>query len=148
MSPALNSGRALRPTCRKPRVIIKEINDKKHEPVEVLSIDVPENFSGKVIELVSQRKGDMTTMEPKGDLMHLEFRIPSRGLIGLRTLIINGTAGEAVMSHRFEEYESWKGDIASKTKGALIVKETGDTVAYSIDKFQDRGIFFVPPGVE
>ncbi|MEY4926373.1 MAG: GTP-binding protein TypA [Bacteroidota bacterium] len=132
----------------KPRVIIKEIEGKKHEPVEILSIDVPETFSGKVIELVSQRKGDMTIMEPKGDLMHLEFRIPSRGLIGLRTLIINGTAGEAVMSHRFEEYESWKGDIPNKTKGALIVKETGDTVAYSIDKFQDRGIFFVPAGVE
>ncbi len=132
----------------KPRVIIKEIDNRKHEPVELLTIDVPENFSGKVIELVSQRKGDMTTMEPKGDLMHLAFRIPSRGLIGLRTLIINGTAGEAVMSHRFEEYEAWKGDIASKTKGALIVKETGETVAYSIDKFQDRGIFFVPPGVE
>ncbi len=132
----------------KPRVIIKEIDNRKHEPVELLTIDVPENFSGKVIELVSQRKGDMTTMEPKGDLMHLAFRIPSRGLIGLRTLIINGTAGEAVMSHRFEEYEPWKGDIASKTKGALIVKEMGETVAYSIDKFQDRGIFFVPPGVE
>lgn len=132
----------------KPRVIIKEVDGRKHEPVEILSIDVPDTASGKVIELVSQRRGDMTIMEPKGDLMHLEFRIPSRGLIGLRTLIINGTAGEAVMSHRFEEYEAWKGDIASKTKGALIVKETGDTVAYSIDKFQDRGIFFVPPGVE
>ncbi len=132
----------------KPRVIIKEVDGKKHEPVEILSIDVPETYSGKVIELVSQRKGDMTIMEPKGDLMHLEFRIPSRGLIGLRTLIINGTAGGAVMSHRFEEYEAWKGDIASKTKGALIVKDTGDTVAYSIDKFQDRGIFFVEPGVE
>ncbi|BDS09550.1 translational GTPase TypA [Aureispira anguillae] len=132
----------------KPRVIIKEIEGKKHEPVELLSIDVPENFSGKVIELVSQRKGDMTIMEPKGDLMHLEFNIPSRGIIGLRTMILNGTAGEAVMTHRFLDYEPWKGEIEGRSKGAFIAMENGTSIPYSMDKLQDRGKFFIPTGVD
>jgi GTP-binding protein len=132
----------------KPRVIVKEIDGKKHEPVELLSIDVPENYSGKVIELVSQRKGDMTIMEPKGDLMHLEFNIPSRGIIGLRTLVLNGTAGEAVMTHRFLQYEPWKGAIEGRNKGAFIAMENGTSIPYSMDKLQDRGRFFIPTGVE
>ncbi|WMX16457.1 MULTISPECIES: translational GTPase TypA [unclassified Aureispira] len=132
----------------KPRVIIKEIDGKKHEPVELLSIDVPETYSGKVIELVSQRKGDMTIMEPKGDLMHLEFNIPSRGIIGLRTNILNGTAGEAVMTHRFLQYEPWKGEIEGRSKGAFIAMENGTSIPYSMDKLQDRGKFFIPTGVD
>lgn len=132
----------------KPRVIVKEIDGKKHEPVELLSIDVPEHFSGKVIELVSQRKGDMTIMEPKGDLMHLEFNIPSRGIIGLRTNILNGTAGEAVMTHRFLDYEPWKGHIEGRSKGAFIAMENGTSIPYSMDKLQDRGKYFIPTGVD
>ena len=132
----------------KPRVIVKEIDGQKHEPVELLSIDVPESYSGKVIELVSQRKGDMTIMEPKGDLMHLEFNIPSRGIIGLRTQVLNGTAGEAVMTHRFLQYEPWKGPIEGRNKGAFIAMENGTSIPYSMDKLQDRGRFFIPTGVE
>jgi GTP-binding protein len=132
----------------KPRVIVKEVDGKKHEPIELLSIDVPENFSGKVIELVSQRKGDMTIMEPKGDLMHLEFNIPSRGIIGLRTNVLNGTAGEAVMTHRFLQYEPWKGDIEGRSKGAFIAMENGTSIPYSMDKLQDRGKYFIQTGVD
>ena len=132
----------------KPRVIIKEIDGKKHEPVELLSIDVPENFSGKVIELVSQRKGDMTVMEPKGDLMHLEFNIPSRGIIGLRTMILNSTAGEASMTHRFMDFEPWKGPIDGRIKGAFISMENGVSIPYSMDKLQDRGKFFIATGMD
>ena len=131
----------------KPQVIVKQIDGKKHEPVELLSIDVPESFSGKVIELVSQRKGDMTIMEPKGDLMHLEFNIPSRGIIGLRTIILNSTSGEASMTHRFSGYELWKGHIDGRTKGAFIALENGTSIPYSMDKLQDRGKFFIPTGV-
>ncbi len=132
----------------KPRVIVKEIDGKKNEPIELLSIDVPENYSGKVIELVSQRKGDMTIMEPKGDLMHLEFQIPSRGIIGLRTNVLNGTAGEAVMTHRFLKYEPWKGPIEGRNKGAFIAMENGTSIPYSMDKLQDRGKFFIETGVD
>ncbi|MBC7412817.1 MAG: translational GTPase TypA [Bacteroidia bacterium] len=131
-----------------PRVLIKEINGTKHEPIEILSIDVPESSSGKVIELVSQRKGDMTIMQPKGDLIQLEFEIPSRGIIGLRTNLLTATAGEAIISHRLKGYEPWKGDIAGRSAGSLISKEKGTTVAYAIDKLQDRGRFFVEPGDE
>ncbi len=131
----------------KPKVIIKEIDGRKYEPVEILAIDVPENYSGKAIELVTQRKGDMTIMEPKGDLMHLEFEIPSRGIIGLRTNILNATAGEAIMTHRFKEFEPWKGPIPGRNKGTLIVLESGTTIPYALDKLQDRGRFFVMPGV-
>jgi GTP-binding protein len=131
-----------------PQVIIKEIDGVKNEPMEILSIDVPEESSGKVIELVSQRKGDMLVMEPKGDLLHLEFDIPARGIIGLRNNILTATAGEAIMAHRFKAYEPWKGPIPGRNAGVLISKEKGTAVAYSIDKLQDRGSFFIEPGDE
>lgn len=129
-----------------PRVIVKEIDGQKCEPIETLSVDVPENYAGKVIELVTQRKGDLLIMEPKGDLQHLEFKIPSRGLIGLRNNMLTATAGGAIMNHRFEAYEPWKGDIPGRIAGSLISKENGTSIAYSIDKLQDRGRFFVEPG--
>ncbi len=132
----------------KPRVIVKEIDGKKHEPIELLSIDVPENYAGKVIELATQRKADMTIMEPKGDLMHLEFHIPSRGIIGLRTAVLNSTAGEAVMTHRFVEFQPWKGEIPGRLKGAIISLEQGSSIPYSMDKLKDRGTFFIPTGVD
>ena len=130
----------------KPRVIIKEIDGRRHEPIELLSIDTPDEFSGKIIELATQRKGEMTIMEPKGDLMHLEFMIPSRGIIGLRTMVLNSTAGEAVMSHRFVEFQPWKGEVPSRLKGSLISLEKGTSIPYSMDKLKDRGFFFIPPG--
>ncbi|MDA8972403.1 translational GTPase TypA [Saprospiraceae bacterium] len=132
----------------KPQVIIKEIDGVKCEPVELLSIDVPEEVSGKVIEAVSNRKGEMTIMEPKGDLMHLEFEMPSRGIIGIRNQILTLTAGEAIMSHRFIKYDAWKGDLPSRNKGVLIAHETGTTIPFAMFKLQDRGKFFVPPGVD
>ncbi|CAN5223193.1 translational GTPase TypA [soil metagenome] len=131
-----------------PQVIIKEIDGVKHEPIEILTIDTPEATSGKVIELVSQRKGEMLVMEPKGDLIHMEFEIPARGIIGLRNNILTGTAGEAIIAHRFKGYEPWKGHIPGRNSGVLIAKEKGTAVAYSIDKLQDRGTFFVNPGEE
>ena len=132
----------------KPQVIIKEIDGIKCEPVELLSIDVPEEVSGKVIEAVSNRKGEMTIMEPKGDMMHLEFEMPSRGIIGIRNQILTLTAGEAIMSHRFIKYDAWKGDLPSRNKGVLIAHETGTTIPFAMFKLQDRGKFFVPPGVD
>ncbi|MFK8009844.1 MAG: translational GTPase TypA [Saprospiraceae bacterium] len=132
----------------KPQVIIKEIDGVKCEPVELMSIDVPEGVSGKVIEAVSNRKGEMTIMEPKGDLMHLEFEMPSRGIIGIRNQILTLTAGEAIMSHRFIKYDAWKGDLPSRNKGVLIAHETGTTIPFAMFKLQDRGKFFVPPGVD
>ncbi len=131
-----------------PTVIIKEIDGKKHEPVEALNIDVPQQYASKVIELVSQRKGEMLVMEPKEDVTHLEFSIPSRGLIGLRTLILNASAGEAVMAHRFNSYEPWKGNITSRINGTLLSMDTGTVIAYSLSNLQDRGRFFVSPGDE
>ncbi len=131
-----------------PQVIIKEIDGVKHEPIEVLSVDVPESTSGKVIELVSQKKGEMLIMEPKGDLIHMEFDIPARGLIGLRNNVLTATAGEAIMAHRFKAYEPWKGPIPGRIAGVLVAKDKGAAVAYSIDKLQDRGSFFVSPGDE
>ncbi|HEU4716658.1 MAG TPA: translational GTPase TypA, partial [Bacteroidia bacterium] len=116
--------------------------------VETLSIDAPELVSGKVIELVSQKKGEMLVMEPKGDLIHMEFDIPARGLIGLRNNILTATAGEAIMAHRFKAFEPWKGNIPGRIAGVLIAKDKGTAVAYSIDKLQDRGSFFVSPGEE
>ena len=126
-----------------PRVIVKEIDGVKHEPVEVLTVNTPMECTGKVIEFVSQRKGEMLVMEPKGDLVHMEFDIPSRGLIGLRNAILTATAGEAIMAHRFKAFEPWKGNIPGRIAGVLISKEKGMAVAYSIDKLQDRGKFFV-----
>ncbi|MCX2431848.1 MULTISPECIES: translational GTPase TypA [unclassified Pedobacter] len=131
-----------------PQVIVKEIDGKKHEPIETLIVDVPAEVSGKVIELVTQRKGELLIMEPKGDLQHLEFEIPSRGIIGLRNNVLTATAGEAIMAHRFKAYEPWKGTIPGRLNGVLVSMEKGQTTAYSIDKLQDRGRFFVDPGVD
>ncbi len=129
-----------------PQVIIKEINGVKHEPIEELTIDVPEESSGKCIEYVTRRKGVMKSMEPKNDRFLLRFDIPSRGIIGLRSNILTATQGEAIMTHRFNGYEPWKGDIAGRQNGSLIVMETGTAIAYSLDNLQDRGTFFVEPG--
>ncbi|MBN2165291.1 MAG: translational GTPase TypA [Marinilabiliaceae bacterium] len=128
-----------------PRVIIKEIAGEKHEPIEELTIDLPDEFSGKAIEMVTQRKGEMLTMERKGERVHLEFHIPSRGIIGLRSNMLTATAGEAVMAHRFIEFQPWKGNIEKRLNGSLIAMETGTAFAYAIDKLQDRGKFFIHP---
>ncbi len=129
----------------KPQVIEKEIEGVKCEPYETLVIDVPEDFSGKAIELVTQRKGDLLIMEPKGDLQHLEFDIPSRGLIGLRNNMLTATSGQAIMTHRFREFLPFKGEINSKLKGALISMEQGPATGFAINRLQDRGRFFVAP---
>ena len=129
-----------------PKVIVKMIDGQKCEPVEVLAIETTEESAGKVIEAVSKRKGEMIMMHAKGDRTHLEFNIPSRGIIGLRTNILNITQGEAIMSHRFKAYEPWKGDIPSRINGVLIVHETGTSIAYAMDKLQDRGFFFIGTG--
>jgi len=131
-----------------PQVIIKEIDGAKCEPIETLIVDVPAEVSGKVIELVTQRKGELLVMEPKGDLQHLEFEIPARGIIGLRNNVLTATAGEAIMAHRFKAYEPWKGNIPGRLNGVLVSMEKGATTAYSIYKLQDRGRFFIEPGVE
>nr|WP_319273366.1 translational GTPase TypA [uncultured Draconibacterium sp.] len=131
-----------------PQVIIKEIDGKKCEPIEALTVQVPDEFSGKVIELVTARKGDIANIEVKDDRAHLEFYIPSRGLIGLRNQMLTATEGEAIMAHRLKGYEPWKGELGVKRNGALISLETGTSIAYSIDKMQDRGRFFVEPGEE
>ena len=133
-------------TVGQPQVIVKLINGAKHEPYEILVVDVPDQYSGKVIDLVTQRKGEMLVMETKGQMQHLEFEIPSRGLIGLRSTMLTGTAGEAVMAHRFSEYKPWKGPIPGRNNGVLLSKTTEKTTGYSIDKLQDRGRFFVDPG--
>ncbi len=131
-----------------PKVIIKEIDGKKHEPIEALTVQVPEEFSGKVIELVTARKGDILNIEVSDERSHLEFNIPARGLIGLRNQMLTATEGEAIMAHRFAGYEPWKGELGVKRNGALISLETGTAIPYSIDKMQDRGKFFVNPGEE
>jgi GTP-binding protein len=135
-------------TIGQPTVLVKEVDGKKHEPYEILVVDVPSEFSGKVIDLVTQRKGEMLVMETKGEIQHLEFEIPSRGLIGLRSNMLTNTAGEAVMAHRFLEYKPWKGPIPGRNNGVLLSKNQASTTAYSIDKLQDRGSFFVDPGEE
>ncbi len=131
-----------------PQVIVKEIDGKKCEPIEVLTVDVPQESASKVIDLVTQRKGNLMLMEAKGDLTHIEFEIPARGIIGLRNNVLTATAGEAIMAHRFKDYEPWKGPIPSRIAGVLISKDKGTAVAYSIDKLQDRGKFFVEAGDE
>lgn len=133
-------------TVGQPQVIVKVIDGKKCEPFENLVVDVPAEYSGKVIDLVTQRKGEMQVMETKGEMQHLEFEIPSRGLIGLRSNMLTGTAGEAVMAHRFIGYKPWKGFIQSRNNGVIISKNQERTTAYSLDKLQDRGSFFVDPG--
>ena len=131
-----------------PKVIIREIGAEKCEPIEILSIDMPEETSGKAIELVSKRKGELLKMERKGDRIHLEFNIPSRGIIGLRNQVLTATAGEAIMTHRFLEYAPWKGEIEKRINGSLIAIETGEAIAYALHKLQDRGKYFVDPGEE
>lgn len=128
-----------------PQVVIKEIDGFKNEPVELLYVNVAEEFSGKVIEIVTRRKGDILNIEKKNDRINLEFKITARGLIGLSNPILTATEGEAVISHRFKGYEPWKGTIQAKRNGALIAMETGTAIAYSLDKLQDRGRFFIEP---
>lgn len=130
-----------------PQVLFKEgENGERLEPVETLVVDVPEETAGKVIELATQRKAELLIMEPKGDLQHLEFNIPSRGLIGLRSNVLTATQGEAIMNHRFKSYEPYKGPIPGRINGSMISMANGPAVAYAIDKLQDRGVFFVDPG--
>lgn len=129
-----------------PQVIFKEINGVKSEPMEELTIDLPESDAGKAIETVSQRKGEMTNMDPKGDRMILKFMIPARGIIGLRNYLLNVTAGEAIVTHRYKEYQPYKGEIPGRINGSLIVMEQGEAIAYSLHNLQDRGKFFIEPG--
>ncbi len=131
-----------------PQIITKVIDGKKNEPVELLKVQVPEAFSGKVIELVSRRRGDLFHIENKRDRIIMEFEIPARGLIGLRNPVLTATEGEAVMAHRFKAFEPWKGDIPGRNNGSLIAMETGLAITYSIDKLQDRGKFFIEPNDE
>ena len=126
-----------------PQVIIKEIDGMKCEPVEALSVNVPEEYSSKVIDMVTRRKGEIISMETQNDRIHIEFQIPSRGIIGLRNNVLTATAGEAIMAHRFLEFQPWKGDIERRTNGSLIAIESGTAYAYAIDKLQDRGRFFI-----
>ena len=131
-----------------PKVILKEIDGKKCEPIEMLTVQVPEQFAGRVIELVTAKKGEMINMQPKGDRMNIDFEIPSRGLIGLRSNMLTATEGEAVMSQRLKSYEPWRGEIPGRNTGALIAMETGVAVPYALWKLQDRGSFFVMPNEE
>ena len=131
-----------------PQVIYKEIDGQKCEPIEELTINVPEEFSSKMIDMVTRRKGEMTSMESQADRVNIEFDIPSRGIIGLRTNLLTASQGEAIMAHRFKEYQPYKGDITRRVNGSMIALETGTAFAYSIDKLQDRGKFFIDPGEE
>ena len=131
-----------------PQVIIKEIDGVKHEPIEELTIDLPENVSGKAIEMVTLRKGEMLSMSPKGERMVCEFIVPSRGIIGLRNQLLTATAGEAIMNHRFKEFALYKGEIPGRINGSLISMEKGNAIPYSLDKLQERGKFFVAPNEE
>ena len=131
-----------------PQVIIKEIDGVKCEPVEMLTVNTPEECSGKIIEFVSTHKGEMTKMEMVNDRVHLEFTIPSRGIMGMRTYVMNVSAGEAIMAHRFLEYQPWKGEIVKRNNGSLIAMEAGTAYAYALDKLQDRGKFFIDPQEE
>ena len=131
-----------------PQVIIKEIDGQKCEPVELLTINLPEEYSSRIIDMVTRRKGEMTSMTTQGDRLHIEFVIPSRGIIGLRNNVLTASAGKAVMAHRFLEYQPWKGEIDRRTNGSLIAMEAGTAYAYAIDKLQDRGRFFIFPQEE
>ncbi len=131
-----------------PQVIIKKINGQDYEPVEALTVQVPEPFSGKVIEIVTRRKGEIVNIETRNDRVVLDFTIPARGIIGLTNPILTATEGEAVIAHRFKDYEPWKGEIQNRRNGSLIAMETGTAIPYSIDKLQDRGKFFIDPGVD
>ena len=131
-----------------PQVIVKEIDGVKCEPIEALTINVPEEYASKMIDMVTRRRGDLLSMNTQNDRIHLEFQIPSRGIIGLRTNVLTASAGEAIMAHRFLEYQPWKGDIERRTNGSLIALESGTAYAYAIDKLQDRGKFFIFPQEE
>jgi GTP-binding protein len=131
-----------------PKIMVRDIAGVKHEPIEALTVQVPDNFAGKVIDQVTQRKGEITNIEVRNDRAHLDFKIPARGIIGLRNQILTVTEGEAVIAHRFDSYEPWKGEMAVKRNGSLIAMETGTSAAYAIDKLQDRGKFFIFPGEE
>ena len=131
-----------------PQVIIKEIDGRKHEPIEELTIDLPEHVSGKAIEMVTLRKGEMLSMQPKGERMVCEFLMPSRGIIGLRNQLLTATAGEAIMNHRFKEFQPYRGEIPGRNNGSLISMEKGNAIPYSLDKLQERGKFFVAPNEE
>ena len=131
-----------------PQVIYKEIDGQKCEPIEELTINVPEEFASKMIDMVTRRKGEMTSMQNLGDRVDIEFDIPSRGIIGLRTNVLTASQGEAIMAHRFKEYQPYKGEITRRLNGSMIALETGTAYAYSIDKLQDRGKFFIDPGEE
>ena len=128
-----------------PQVIYKEIDGIKHEPIEELTINVPTDYSSKIIDMVTRRKGEMLSMEAQGERVNIEFNIPSRGIIGLRTNVLTASAGEAIMAHRFKEYQPFKGDIERRTNGSLVVMESGTAFAYAIDKLQERGKFFISP---
>ena len=131
-----------------PQVIIKKINGKKHEPIEELTIDLPDQFSGRAIEMVTIRKGEMLSMKPKGNRMICEFLIPSRGIIGLRNQLLTATAGEAIMNHRFKEFAAFRGDIPGRINGSLISMQKGNAIPYSLDKLKERGKFFVSSNEE
>ena len=131
-----------------PQVIIKEIDGVKCEPVELLTINVSEESASKMIDMVTRRKGDLVAMNTKGDRTQMEFQIPSRGIIGLRSNVLTASGGEAIMAHRFLDYQPWKGEIERRTNGSLIAVESGTTYAYALDKLQDRGRFFVFPQEE
>ena len=131
-----------------PQVIYKTIDGQKCEPIEELTINVPEEFSSKMIDMVTRRKGELTSMESQGDRVNIEFDIPSRGIIGLRTNVLTASQGEAIMAHRYKEYQPYKGDIMRRQNGSMIALETGTAYAYAIDKLQDRGKFFIDPGEE
>lgn len=131
-----------------PKVLTKEVDGQLYEPVEALTVHVPEQFSGKVIEIVTRRRGEVVTIEPRNDRVILEMEVPSRGIIGLSNQLLTATEGEAVIAHRFKSYEPWKGEIQGRRNGALVALETGTAIAYSIDKLQDRGKFFIDPNDE
>jgi GTP-binding protein len=128
-----------------PQVIYKEINGERCEPVEELTINVPSDYSSKMIDMITRRKGEMTSMEAQGERVNIEFNIPSRGIIGLRTNILTASAGEAIMAHRFKEYQPYKGDIERRVNGSMVAMESGTAFAYAIDKLQERGRFFINP---
>ena len=128
-----------------PQVIYKEIDGERHEPIEELTINVPEEFASKMIDMVTRRKGEMTSMQSLGDRVDIEFDIPSRGIIGLRTNVLTASQGEAIMAHRFKSYQPYKGDITRRQNGSMVALEGGTAFAYAIDHLQDRGKFFISP---
>ncbi|MBR3883501.1 MAG: translational GTPase TypA [Bacteroidaceae bacterium] len=131
-----------------PQVIYKEIDGVRNEPIEELTINVPTDYSSKIIDMITRRKGEMMSMEAQGDRVNIEFNVPSRGIIGLRTNVLTASAGEAIMAHRFKEYQPYKGDIERRTNGSMVAMESGTAFAYAIDKLQDRGRFFISPQEE